>query len=77
MLAAKPRLLIKVDPMFTQYLLWIAALLAFGQLLLSVNQEMLTFLRITNPIGPPIAKLLGFLATFAGVGLAFRKMKIP
>jgi hypothetical protein len=77
MLAAKPRLLIKVDPRFTQYLLGIAALLAAGQLLLAVNQDLLNFICVKNPVWVAVAKFFGFVATFLGVGLAFRKMKIP
>jgi len=77
MLAAKPRFLIKVDPLFTQYLLWIAMLLSLGQLLLSANHDLLNLLCIANPIWIAVAKFLGFFATLVGVGLAFRKMKIP
>jgi hypothetical protein len=77
MLAARPRFLIKVDPLFTQYLLWIAVVLALGQLLLAVNQDILNLLNIGNPIWIAVGKVLGFFLTLVGVGLAFRKMKIP
>jgi hypothetical protein len=77
MLAARPRLLIKIDPMFRTYLMGIAALLATGQLLLAANQETLALLGITKSLWLAFFKFLGFFFTLVGIGLAFRKMKIP
>jgi hypothetical protein len=76
LLAARPRFLIKVSPSFWQFIMLVALVLGCGQLLLAVNKEFLEPLRIYTPMLVPIAKLLGFMVTFGGVALAFRKLKV-